>query len=109
MSSEPFALEDGQVENFSFGDILDGLKTVANKLRLPGQPEIRYAPDEWELPSGVETSEHWDKLAAAVSKARGHAQALLADWDQQQHVAKAIAEANGQEGPQGSLKNPIDL
>ncbi len=109
MSSETFTPEDGSVENISFGDILGGLKSVLNKVRLPGQPEIRYAPDELNLPAGVEASEHWDKLAAAVSEARVHAQALLADWDQQQHVAEAIAQAQGENGPQGSLKNPIEL
>ena len=79
MSSETFTPEDGSVENISFDDILSGLKSVLNKVRLPGQPEIRYAPDELDLPAGVHASEHWDELAAAVSTAREHAQALLAD------------------------------
>ncbi|KAA5836010.1 hypothetical protein ABT337_23465 [Saccharopolyspora hirsuta] len=109
MSSDALTAENAPVENFSFGDIVDGLKTVANTLRLPGAPKIPYAADELDLPTGVEASEHWEKLAALIPEARAHAQALLDDWDQQQHVAKAIVEARGQDGPQGSLKNPINL
>jgi hypothetical protein len=98
------------VEEISIGDVLSTLKSLANKLRLPGQPKLPYAADNLELPAGVEASEHWPKLATALEGAQVHAQALLDDWDQQQHVAKAFGEAaKEQEGPQGSLKNPVDL
>jgi hypothetical protein len=88
--SEPQTTKDGSVENISLGDIVDGLKWLANKTRLPGQPEIKYtndaAPAEGEAPS-----EHWDQLANALREASTHAQALVDDWDsQQEHVEHAI-------------------
>ena len=110
MSSEPVTAGDDSGAGFTFGDVLSGLKSLANKLRLPGQPGFPYAVDDLDLPDGVVASEHWQKLATALEEARAHAQALLDDWDQQQHVANALEEAaKRQEGPRGSLENPVDL
>ncbi|MFM9270162.1 hypothetical protein ACJ7V3_07850 [Halomonas elongata] len=85
--------EMGDVENISFGDILNGLKTAANALRLPGEPKIPYTSDASDLSGDTTSVDHWGGLDNALQTLGVHAEALLDDWDsQQENIAQHFEE-----------------
>ncbi len=98
--------EMGNVENISFGDIVNGLKTVANAVRLPGAPKIPYTADDTDLSGDTNSVDHWAGLNGALEVVGEHAQALLDDWDNQQENIKNYLP-QPQDFPHDAAESPL--